>query len=344
MKATKAAAHYRKATVRGENCHTCRHRVDHGEKPSTCRLVEGYVERGDVCDLFDPPLKESLLEAYAAGWALVEDAPEPSLPNLADLVALDGLAIESALTAGERSARRATLERARLRAYRRESKKTTAAAVALLLAHVPVDHLATVLVLMGNQTATKRQRADQANHVLSAAMWSAPSALMAWRNANRNAWAVAVARGRAEAEASSEAGPPLPRQVAKLAGRNEGFLTDEPAPDWTSKQLARMAWQLSSDDLWQHEDPAEAIRRSIEDGDPIAATTEDLMHEALSRAFVDWFATGPGTNLGLLAWVTEGDSRVCPECDFLEADGPYQPADAPEMPAHPSCRCHFERE
>lgn len=40
----------------------------------------------------------------------------------------------------------------------------------------------------------------------------------------------------------------------------------------------------------------------------------------------------------LVAWVTAGDGRVCPDCQDLEDNGPYAPADVPDAP-HPGCRC-----
>jgi hypothetical protein len=38
-------------------------------------------------------------------------------------------------------------------------------------------------------------------------------------------------------------------------------------------------------------------------------------------------------------FVTEGDAKVCPRCDQLEAGSPYRIGNAPDLPVHPGCRC-----
>lgn len=45
---TKAMAHYRSATVKGQNCHTCTYMRSDG----TCDRVQGQVKPTDVCNLW----------------------------------------------------------------------------------------------------------------------------------------------------------------------------------------------------------------------------------------------------------------------------------------------------
>jgi hypothetical protein len=63
-KQTKAAVHYRAATVPGESCHTCRFRIDHGEAPSTCQKVEGSVRPDDISDLYEAVPPAATLELH----------------------------------------------------------------------------------------------------------------------------------------------------------------------------------------------------------------------------------------------------------------------------------------
>lgn len=53
-KRSKASAEYRRRTVVGFTCHTCRHRIARGERPSACMLVVGTVDREHVCKLWRP--------------------------------------------------------------------------------------------------------------------------------------------------------------------------------------------------------------------------------------------------------------------------------------------------
>jgi 8-oxo-dGTP pyrophosphatase MutT (NUDIX family) len=50
---SKGEVHYRHSGSANHSCHTCAHRIDHGEQPSTCERVQGTVKRDDVCDLFE---------------------------------------------------------------------------------------------------------------------------------------------------------------------------------------------------------------------------------------------------------------------------------------------------
>lgn len=53
MKATKKAADYERASVKGKNCGTCVSMLASGE----CRKVQGLVDRAHVCDLYSKKAK-----------------------------------------------------------------------------------------------------------------------------------------------------------------------------------------------------------------------------------------------------------------------------------------------
>lgn len=66
-----------------------------------------------------------------------------------------------------------------------------------------------------------------------------------------------------------------------------------------------------------------------------------------------WAALGAGalalyqrvadvTGVATVAWITASDSRVCAICQGNEDSGPYALANAPQMPAHPRCRCTWD--
>lgn len=53
-------------------------------------------------------------------------------------------------------------------------------------------------------------------------------------------------------------------------------------------------------------------------------------------------ATRQLESLGTVEVLTAGDELVCPECDGIAADGPYEISTALSLiPAHPNCRCAF---
>ena len=52
---------------------------------------------------------------------------------------------------------------------------------------------------------------------------------------------------------------------------------------------------------------------------------------------------GNAADVASLAWVTAGDSRVCPvPCQENEDNSPYTISNAPTMPGHPRCRCSWD--
>jgi hypothetical protein len=44
---------YRGRELEHENCGECKYRVENGEEPATCTLMEGTVDPEHVCDLFE---------------------------------------------------------------------------------------------------------------------------------------------------------------------------------------------------------------------------------------------------------------------------------------------------
>ena len=51
---------------------------------------------------------------------------------------------------------------------------------------------------------------------------------------------------------------------------------------------------------------------------------------------------GNAPDIASLLWVTAADGRVCVQCQDNEDNSPYTLTNAPEMPAHPRCRCSWD--
>jgi hypothetical protein len=60
---------------------------------------------------------------------------------------------------------------------------------------------------------------------------------------------------------------------------------------------------------------------------------------AALAAGADWVYSTLG--VGQVLWVTAGDGRVCANCQGNEDSSPYDRDAAPEVPAHPNCRCQL---
>ena len=282
------------------------------------------------------------LQAYAAGWALVPDAPGPGTRHLEHMRSLGGQPSELVIVEAVRDARRAAMERARARLYRKHSK-IIAAALLAALGRLNVGHLVGGMLLFGTTSTNKRSRAAWATTLLGAAVVAAPDLYAALQDANAAAWRAASALGRAEAMASTSAGPPDPAAVAKALPDARTAMAAASAPDWTSAQLGWLSWELAADKVVAAPDPEQAARDVLSAGTQVVNATEDAMHQALSGAFVAWWRDSAGTSLGQLWWATEQDDRVCPICIALEGDSPYDASSAPVPPEHPLCRCHLER-
>ena len=86
--------------------------------------------------------------------------------------------------------------------------------------------------------------------------------------------------------------------------------------------------------------------------DEMASAVEDLLGAEVTGAvalFTDWAMGSAMAQAALslyasegaqqIAFLTAGDERVCYRCEQNEAQGPYSPAQFPEIPVHPRCRC-----
>ena len=68
----------------------------------------------------------------------------------------------------------------------------------------------------------------------------------------------------------------------------------------------------------------------------VTAYLDQAMHSAVTAAMAAAYSALGG--IGLLDFVTAGDSRVCVRCQECADDGPYTPQDYPGS-QHPRCRC-----
>lgn len=83
---------------------------------------------------------------------------------------------------------------------------------------------------------------------------------------------------------------------------------------------------------------ASLLRQLARKGLDILTATDVLVSNAYGRGLRRGFADG---NVSELAWVTVGDGAVCATCDARAEESPYPAAAAPELPAHPNCRCTY---
>jgi hypothetical protein len=63
---------------------------------------------------------------------------------------------------------------------------------------------------------------------------------------------------------------------------------------------------------------------------------------ALYQAIGTAAGGGQAADVAYLLWQSAGDGRVCVQCQDNEDNSPYTLANAPEMPAHPRCRCSWD--
>jgi hypothetical protein len=84
---------------------------------------------------------------------------------------------------------------------------------------------------------------------------------------------------------------------------------------------------------------AAALAAALGAGPDLLLAVDVLVSRAYGRAQRAVFLA---LQIGLVAWVTVGDGRVCPTCEDNQDQGPYPPAALPDLPAHPNCRCTYE--
>lgn len=73
-----------------------------------------------------------------------------------------------------------------------------------------------------------------------------------------------------------------------------------------------------------------------EDTGAVALFTDWAMGSAMAQAALSLYQD---ENAQQIAWLTAADARVCIQCQDYEDNGPYTPAQFPDCPAHPRCRC-----
>ena len=73
-----------------------------------------------------------------------------------------------------------------------------------------------------------------------------------------------------------------------------------------------------------------------EDTGAVALFTDWALGSAMAQASLSLYQD---ENAQQIAWLTAADERVCVQCQDYEDNGPYSPAQFPDCPAHPRCRC-----
>jgi hypothetical protein len=246
--------------------------------------------------------------------------------------------------AGQKAAYTTALHRSRLRLYDQHETAIMVAA-APFLAHVDAKELAVLLALLAQHPRTSRQA--QAITTITNAVHGITGSPVTWDDANSAAFQAAVARGMAEADASPTHGPANPADVkashaaaAKLAATIRGG-----GPEWTRRQISRVAWQLSAENVLTATTPHVAVAGILHAHAGVGAAAGDLMHKAWGQAFVAGVVAGAAiANMPtpMFNFQTQEDDLVCPDCDDAEENGPYAAGDLPPCPLHPSCRCSTE--
>ena len=90
--------------------------------------------------------------------------------------------------------------------------------------------------------------------------------------------------------------------------------------------------------------------RAMADSSSPAQDGEDVVDDGADMELAADIAVSAAYGAGLLAayiaaglnslqWITAGDERVCETCLANEAGSPYSLLGAPQLPAHPRCRC-----
>lgn len=84
------------------------------------------------------------------------------------------------------------------------------------------------------------------------------------------------------------------------------------------------------------DDPETAADATIDDGYDLGLATDVAVSAAYGAGMLAaYLAAGANT----VSWITAGDERVCDACISAEAGSPYSLLAAPQLPAHPRCRC-----
>ena len=106
------------------------------------------------------------------------------------------------------------------------------------------------------------------------------------------------------------------------------------ADSWLRRLLQRAAAALGA----AFANTADPAGNGLADttGNAVSFTTDWAVTTAIGAGALAWYQQQDVT---LIDWVTAGDGAVCFTCDTNEAQGPYAPADFPDLPAHPACRC-----
>lgn len=127
---------------------------------------------------------------------------------------------------------------------------------------------------------------------------------------------------------------------AIVAGGFRALLADQDATisRITGTQLARIERVLA--DAVEHGDSVDALARSLGDVVGDRSNSELIAWTELARvqaAAAD--DTYRQAQVGEVIWASAEDDRVCPTCDARETASPYELDAAPDVPAHPRCRC-----
>lgn len=289
----------------------------------------------------------TVLDAFAAGYASIplDDIwPIPPGVRLRARAAVETGATPVLIAeAGQQAAHTVALHRARIRLYD-DHAALIATAAAPYLAKVDPKHLAYLLALLAGHPRSVRR--DQAVTTITGAIYSTAHPAD-WDDANTAAFRAVTARGYAEADSAPDGGGAanpidVHHGLAAAGAVVAGVATA--GPDWTRQQIRRLAWDLSAQQYVDPDDGTERIGQTVNSGDSIRNAAGDLMHGALSSAFVAGIMAGNAMNgtQRLVSWVTMEDDRVCQACSDNEDGGPYPPDGVPDCPAHPDCRCGTE--
>lgn len=111
----------------------------------------------------------------------------------------------------------------------------------------------------------------------------------------------------------------------------------------TGRRLAKLTGDGASED-----DMTSAVT-DLTSGDDIRAVrtwTDHALWKAIGAGILALYGRISGGLATLaavsVAWVTEGDRKVCPACLANAANGPYPHDEVPSYPAHPGDRCDLE--